>query len=273
AKDNQFESIDEVRLVQGAELDLLFGEDANLNGVLDRNENDADATPPSDNRDGRLDSGIFEYITVYSREGTLQSDGSAKINVAAGNQQAVQTVLQQELSASRATTIVSSVYAGGAQINSLLQFFDRSRMTAEEFAKVEKYLMVGDRPVEGLINVNTASEAVLACIPGIGLEKASTVAAYRQGNSDKLQTVAWLKDVLDQPGLIEAGPFVTTHSYQFTADICAVGHHGRGFQRVKFVIDTSEGTPQIRFRQDLSDLGWPLGQTVRTQLLARKEGR
>src|ERR1043166_6895475 len=49
-------------------LDILYGEDANLNGLLDPNENDGPQTLPDDNRDGRLDHGIFEYLTVYSRQ-------------------------------------------------------------------------------------------------------------------------------------------------------------------------------------------------------------
>ena len=39
-KNDPFETVDEVRLVYGATMDLLVGEDANRNGVLDPNEND-----------------------------------------------------------------------------------------------------------------------------------------------------------------------------------------------------------------------------------------
>jgi type II secretory pathway component PulK len=271
AKDNKFESIEELRLVKGAYLDILYGEDTNGNGVLDPNENDGDATPPSDNRDGRLDAGILEYLTVYSREGKLRADGTNKIDVTSNNRQPLIAVLRQELGADRADEVVRTL--GQAPITSLLEFYTRSTMTLEEFAKVEPDLTEGQQPSERQVNVNTAPEAVLACIPGIGVEKASSVVAYRQNNSANLQTVGWLVEPLGRDGAVQAGRWVTTHSYQFTADICAVGRHGRGFQRVKFVIDTSEGTPQIRFRQDLSQLGWPLGQTTRTLLAAQKENR
>ena len=59
------------------------------------------------------------------------------------------------------------------------------------------------------------------------------------------------------------GPYITCHSYQFTADIAAVGSFGRGYRRVKFVFDTSEGTPKIIYRQDLTHLGWALGPMAR----------
>jgi hypothetical protein len=67
---------------------------------------------------------------------------------------------------------------------------------------------------------------------------------------------------------IAAGPFITTRSYQYTADIAAVGHHNRGYQRVRYVFDTSEGAPIIVRRQDLTHLGWALGKETRTELLA-----
>ena len=79
--------------------------------------------------------------------------------------------------------------------------------------------------------------------------------------------MAWVKDVLDQPSAKAAGPFLTGRTYQFSADIAAVGHHGRGYRRTRFIFDTSEGTPRIRYRQDLSHLGWALGRQTRQRLL------
>jgi len=58
--------------------EILYGEDTNLNGVLDPNENDGDVSLPTDNRDGRLDAGLLEYVTVYTRQPNTGSDGSAE---------------------------------------------------------------------------------------------------------------------------------------------------------------------------------------------------
>src|SRR5439155_11732862 len=57
-KNAAFESVEELRLVAGMTKDILYGEDANLNGVLDANENDGDDSAPNDNRDGKLDPGL-----------------------------------------------------------------------------------------------------------------------------------------------------------------------------------------------------------------------
>ena len=67
-KNALFETTDELRLVFGMDLDLLYGEDSNLNGALDLNENDGIVSLPNDDRDGRLKPGLIEYLTVYSRE-------------------------------------------------------------------------------------------------------------------------------------------------------------------------------------------------------------
>ena len=101
-----------------------------------------------------------------------------------------------------------------------------------------------------------------------GVDNASSVIAYREANPDKLSTVAWLAEAIEPNNAVQAGPYVTVHSYQFTADVAAVGEHGRGFRRVKFVFDTSDGTPKIVYRQDLTHLGWALGNQTRQQLLA-----
>ena len=66
--------MDELRLVYGADLDLLAGEDINRNGVLDENEKDL-------NGNGELDPGLFEYVTVWTREPNFHADGSSLTNV------------------------------------------------------------------------------------------------------------------------------------------------------------------------------------------------
>lgn len=81
ARNAPLESLDELLLVQGVTPQLLYGEDANRNGLLDPNEDDGDASLPLDNADGLLDPGWTAYLTVYSRESNLRSDGADKIDV------------------------------------------------------------------------------------------------------------------------------------------------------------------------------------------------
>jgi hypothetical protein len=147
-------------------------------------------------------------------------------------------------------------------------------MTADEFALVHTYLSATDEAQEGLINVNTAREAVLACIPGIGIENAPAMVAFRAANPSRLDSMAWIVEVLDEEAIDVCAPFLTDQAYQVAADIATVGAFGRGYHRDRYVFDTSEAAPKIIFRRDMTSLGWALGVEVREQLqLARSNLR
>lgn len=80
-KDNFLDTLDELLLVKGVTPTLLFGEDANHNGILDPNEDDGANSLPLDNADGMLQRGLSQFLTVYSRENNLQPDGTPRINI------------------------------------------------------------------------------------------------------------------------------------------------------------------------------------------------
>lgn len=289
-KSAPFETVDELRLVYGMDMDTLYGEDANRNGILDPNETDVD-------RNGQLDPGVLEYVTVYSREPNTLSDGSAKFNVArltTANSAQLRSLLQTNLSSARANQILTQLgfvttttttggrgatTTGGTVTiisTSPLQFYARSGMTADEFAIIGNQITVTTNSfIEGRININTAPAAVLACIPGL-TNRAEDVVSYRVSNPDKLTSTAWIFDALSLTSTAEKlqlatqiGDRITTHSYQFTADIAAIGPFGRGYRRVRFVFDLSEGAPKIIYRRDVTHLGWALGKTVRQTWLAK----
>ena len=80
ARNAPLESLDELLLVRGLTADVLYGEDANRNGLLDPNENDGDKSPPLDDGDGVLFPGLAAYLTLYSRELNSQVDGQSRID-------------------------------------------------------------------------------------------------------------------------------------------------------------------------------------------------
>jgi DNA uptake protein ComE-like DNA-binding protein len=270
-KNALFETVEELRLVYGVEYDILYGEDYNRNGILDPNENDGDLTMPMDNQNGVLDFGLIEYVTVYSSEPNTDSDGEAKINITENNSDALSALLQETFGEERASEILVAV-AGQTEITSLLQFYSVSQMTAEEFAKIDDKITVSDETViKGLVNVNTASAVVLACIPGIDEIKAAELVTYRSSHNSSVNSMAWVTEVLDQASVIEAGPYLTGFSYQLTLDVAAVGHDGKGYSRSLLVFDLSGDEPEVRYRKDLNRLGWALGETIRTELAYAKE--
>jgi DNA uptake protein ComE-like DNA-binding protein len=268
-KNAPFESIEELALLNGAHRQLVYGEDANLNGALEPNEDDGDKTLPADDSNGIVNSGIFSYLTCFSREPTTQSDGTTgRINVTdAASRQALQTLLEEKIPA-RAADILAAL--GQTPATSVLDFSNRGALTAEEYALI--YDAIRGPQTEGLINVNTASEAVLACVPGIGADKAQMLVAVRP-TRDPITGTNWVGTVLDQAAIDQAGPFLTGRSYQVSADVAAVGRHGRGYRRARLIIDLMEATPRIVYRRNLSPLGWALGADVRQMLAERKEIR
>ncbi len=301
-KNAPYETVDELRLVYPTDMGILYGEDFNLNGVLDPGEADT-------NRNGVVDPGLLEYVTVYSRE-----PNTGRVNINPVDTSGLTTLLQTNLTdSSRASQIISALMpsmggpgrggagqptagarpggggqaTGGAAVAaatpptfvSPLQFYMQSGMTSDEFASISHYITASTNGdfIVGRINIDTASPAVLACLPGLvdRPDLVQQLITYRQQNPDKLTSVAWVVDALGQNNQdaltsLAAGDYITTESYQFTADIAAVGPFGRGYRRVKFIFDVSSGTPQIIYRQDLSHLGWALGKYVRqTWLLAQ----
>jgi type II secretory pathway component PulK len=260
-KNAPFDSVDEVRLVSGATMDILLGEDLNRNGVLDPNETDQD-------RNGLADPGILEYLTVSSQEPNTRADGTERLNLN-GNRNELVTMLTEVFGAARANQIRDRLNPPNRQFDSVLEFYRVSDMTATEFAQIETEITTeSGATIPGRMNVNTASAAVLACLPGIGDDKALDLVNYRLSNASAVDSVAWVKEVLNESELQQAGPFLTGQSYQFTADIAAIGKFGRGYRRTRFVFDTTEGTPKIIYRQQLSHLGWALGKQTRDTWLA-----
>jgi DNA uptake protein ComE-like DNA-binding protein len=294
-KNAPFETDDELRLVYGATADLLAGDDINRNGVLDGDEKDTTGT-------GQLNSGLFEYTTVWTREPNFHADGSSLTNVNAASQQTIQAMLQAD-GVGNATTMAQSIYRAfqgnsgttgqTTPCNNILDLAVHCQalgMSEADFGKFYNDVTTSTNTYfRGRVNVNTASADVLtALFEGLNNNineqtaagAAQTLVTYRTQNPGNLTTIWWLIDALGSNNQIltalaaskanGGGGYVTTKSFQFTADIAAVGPFGRGYRRVKFIFDTSEGTPIILYRQDLSRLGWALGDKARQSLVAKE---
>jgi DNA uptake protein ComE-like DNA-binding protein len=268
-KNAPFETVEELTLVNGATWEILYGEDLNRNGVLDPNENDGSRTPPDDGADGRLDPGLLELVTVYSREPNERADGSERLDVNESSEE-LASLFEEAFGEERASEILGRTSGGDA--GSLMEYFLRSGMSSDEFDQVAGELRAGDEEeLVGLVNVNTASEAVLACIPGIDEQKASELVATRSLQAVPRPSVAWAAEVLGEEAALQAGPYLTAQAWQITADVAAVGRLGRGYRREQVVIDASGETPEVIYRRRLGGLGWALGE--RTLRSLQEEGR
>jgi hypothetical protein len=74
-------TIGELELIAGIWPDDFRGEDWNLNGRLDPNEDDGPISFPPDEGDGILDAGWSGSVTVYSRAGGATGSGEPRIHL------------------------------------------------------------------------------------------------------------------------------------------------------------------------------------------------
>jgi type II secretory pathway component PulK len=280
-KNAPFETVDELRMVYGASMDLLVGDDRNDNGILDSNET---------NSTGQMQPGLLDYFTVYTREPNftvVNGDNIMYTNVNTASQQDIQTLFQNAgVNSSYSSRIYNHLHpVTGATVtfNGILDFCAYCKgigMSSDDFAKIYPNATTSTSTyIRGRVNINTASTTVLtALFMGIGYNQgvdqstatsaADSILNYRQQNQGSLNnSVAWIIDALGTTSpvitALRRGDYITARTYQFSADIAAVGPYGRGYRRVKFIFDTSDGTPKIIYRRDLTQLGWALGDKAR----------
>ncbi len=74
-------SIEELLLVKGFDGRTVYGEDWNLNGLLEPGEDDGDDRFPPDNRDGVLDAGLRQVLTATAMHPDLSADGSERVDL------------------------------------------------------------------------------------------------------------------------------------------------------------------------------------------------
>ncbi|HEX4350112.1 MAG TPA: hypothetical protein VH251_06985 [Verrucomicrobiae bacterium] len=273
SKNAPFETVDELKLVYGATKDLLVGDDVNRNGILDKNEKNTGGS--------EINSGLLEDVTVYTREPNFHSDGSSLTNVNTASAATIRSLLQDAGISTSYVQTLTRTNANARPYAGMLKFALACRnagMSSSDFANIYNGITTSTNLyLRNRVNVNTANADVLtALFMGANLDEstaesaADTLISYRQENPQALNSISWVIDALGttSPALtaLAGGDYLTVHSYQFTADIAAVGNYGRGYRRVKFIFDVSNGAPVILYRQDLSRLGWALGEKARDNL-------
>ena len=201
-------TVGELRLIRGIGQAVYTGEDANLNGILDDNENDLAASFPDDDGDGRLGRGLGGLATVYTYERNRDALGEKRVNVNSVGKDTLVTTFG--FTAALAEGFVQHKAAGsgspapapgkpkGGRFNSLMDLLDvkparSSAPPADEKAKVQqitlKWLaahldeltLTDDERLPGRINVNTAPREVLLALPAMTPKAADATIQARAG--------------------------------------------------------------------------------------------
>ena len=273
AKHADFETVEELMLVDGVTPQMMYGNDRNRDGVVDDAERTAGAASGTGSMFSSGDSadrGLIHYLTAYS------SEPDTRLNVDnTGNSTQFRTLLTSAgIDAARASTIVSTWlsqrprrgYRTLATLNSVLRLRDPEIKVIADKVKFANRTAPLHR-----MNVGTASRDAMMTL---GLDESDVDKLINSRDSADTSTIAWVFDALGTAKALNLVDIITAHSYQYSADIVATSADGRAFKRVRIVVDSSgvaSGTPaKIVYRKDLTGLGWPLPSDVRQSLRAGK---
>jgi hypothetical protein len=300
AKNDRLDTFEELLLVRGVTTELLYGEDTNRNGLLDANENDGDKSLPFDNGDNVLDRGWLTLLTVDSRERNFRRDGRPKINL---NQESLDH-LYAEVSADFGDDVASFIAAvrrggqdtpvdeepahrqgGATRIRSIYDLIGAELTTEETGASLtspwsgEPDDLLEHLPVlldtftthygpfvEGRININLATRAVLLTVPAMDKRLADAIVAkrvqsstgQRVRDSNQLRaTTAWLliEGHVDLDRMRELAPYITTGGSVFRAQVVSYLEGGEMPTRLEALIDATYQQPRVISLRDLTDFG------------------
>lgn len=255
-----------------------------------------------------MQRGIFELLTIWGTEPTTAADGTQRVNIStSGQSQQLRELLTSQFGEQRGNQIADAVgqstlvdvfdlyFRGKMTQTELAQIADYvtsgsqtqsgggasgggssggsaggsgSSRGSSQSGSSQSSTSTTATPVGGKININWAPREVLLTLQNLEMADVETLLSTRQSlSTTELKSIAWVADALGQKS-IGLGNLITARSSQHSALILAVSGDGRGFKLVRVVIDTSGTTPQIVYRRDLTERGWPMDPGILAALRA-----
>ena len=264
-------TLGELRLVRGFSIGLIQGEDWNLNGRLDPNEDDADERVPIDNKDGKLELGLRQYLTVHSYDPNENRMGLRRVNINRSNETLPAMDLPEAV-----TNYIYALRSSGMKVRHPADLLEATaRVKASNGVEHEIASGVGkseigtlldnlgttsESRVFGLVNINTASAAVLSAVPGIDEALAESIVSTRRAvDVDRRHTIAWLyqEGLVDAVRFKEIAPYLTARSFQFRFLVVGFGLPLGRFRVLEVGIDLKRGGDPITFIRDITKFGVP----------------
>ncbi|MCX5682978.1 MAG: type II secretion system protein GspK [Planctomycetota bacterium] len=279
------ETLEELLMVKGFNAQIIYGEDANMNGLLEQNEDDGDESFPPDGRDGHLDKGLRGVATVVTSEPNNNAAGKARININADSppsrvpglsDKAIQFILMYRSEGNtfkHPSELLEMKYTlkqdhpelpiakKGVEID--------SDVKGEQLAAVLDELTTlpvdKSKPILGLVNVNTASAEALAVLPGMDPNLAQQIVdARRDLDTETKSSPAWLytQNLLDAAAFKMVAPYLTTRSFQYSLRCVGFGVPCGRYRVLEVVVDMGGGTPRVVYMRDISRTGMPFALNV-----------
>ncbi|MFW6061438.1 MAG: hypothetical protein ACOC93_01390 [Planctomycetota bacterium] len=289
-------TLDELLVVQAFAAPDVYGEDVNLNGLLDAGEDDGEETFPPDNADGMLDRGIRRWATCRSSSPALGADGTEKLSL---NEAEIEE-LEEEGLGPEAVELIEAYRRDGKSFDhpaELLNMTYRpskpspdsdqgprrerrqeaddepaesvelsSGVGADELPLVLDRLTTADslpeggRGRQGLVNIHTAPADVLAALPGLDESLAGRIADVRSGlAAEEKRTIAWLyaRNILDEQAFKEVAPLLTARGWQYRVRVVGFGVPAGRFRVFEAVLDLSGPAPGLVYLRETTRLGVP----------------
>jgi DNA uptake protein ComE-like DNA-binding protein len=212
-RNGNFRNIAELELVVGMTPQLVRGEDWNLNGRLDPNEDDGDASWPPDNADGLLQGGFSGLLTVSSVDGGLAASGQTRLDLSTASP--AQIAQRTGVDSTQAAGISAYGQSSGATMISFIQRDLRQlaqaggyanansvrALSREQMAAVYDECTIGAAATAGSpgkLNINTCEAETLQYIPELTPALADAIILERSSRPDGFHSIV---DLLDVPSM------------------------------------------------------------------------
>jgi competence ComEA-like helix-hairpin-helix protein len=268
-RNGPLQTVRELLMVRGISRDLLLGDDVKQNGLLGRDlQNTA-----SSSRDAIPDPGLGSILTVDGWAENKNAQGEDRINIQTGDESALTSVpgISKAIARAIVTQRAQNKLENLADLLDVVAAQNQGQTGARPAApnqppsgpKVineDLFLEIADsltietvREQPGLININTASAQVLACLPGLTPDLAQAIVSYRASNGF-FPNIAWLLKVqgLSRDSFKQLAKRVTARSETFR--ILSEGKiKSNGVrQRVQVIVHVGEHDVQtLSYREDL----------------------
>ncbi len=220
-------SLYELELVAGVASDLVRGEDWNLDGVLDANEDDGDESWPPDNSDGALDAGWSAFITASSWEPALAVSGQPKLDLSqATSDDLIGRVTS--LDALQAQTILDYAARSGTRLEDLIstnlsqiagQGSPVRNLRDDQLRALFDECVFEDpkgEPLPGRVNINTVTRETLDYVTAVSPGVADSLILARDAAPTGFTN---MMDLLEVPAMTPRR--LTTYSRYLTVRACS----------------------------------------------------
>lgn len=257
----------ELELVAGVNPFFLKGEDWNLNGVLDPEENDGDLSFPPDNADGVLDAGWSGYLTASSTGAVLGYSGEPRLILTETSSDELRTRLG--LDVDQAERVLEYAQTDGATMSEYIRTPLTNLPTVAGFALnqppppieplsreqlaalLDECVMEssdGEPARAGKLNINTCDSETLGYLAAVEPVVADAIVLERESRSGGMTSIVELlsNPTITNDRLADLYPLLTATPTAFVAT--SIGRDTRTGARVELVAVIDRSTLPIVIR-------------------------